>query len=862
MQPAGQSRPSGRADRDPASGRDTAGHSPDASPVQPSAEAFRALVERSWNAVALLGADATALYASPATARILGYTPEEFVGTNALECVHPDDRPALEALFAELLRRPGASMTRVFRYRHKDGSWRWLEGTSTNLLDEPSVRAIAANFREVHHQRADEQASARLAAIVESSEDAIVGKDLAGNITSWNQAAQRLYGYSAEEVIGKPVALLVPPGRNNEVPDVLRRLQGGERVEHYETVRRRKDGTLVEVAVTISPVRGPDGTVVGASAIARDISERRRAERQQRLLAESGSVLAASLEEHAIPAALTRLVVPSLADYCLIHLVEGTTLRQVAAVHADPARQHLLEELGRIYQPGDHPASRVARVLRTGMPDFVPNFALEMAETVQPSNRLLELVRQIAPRSGIILPLVARGRILGTITLILAESGRIYESADVSFAEELARRAALAIDNARLYGEVRAAGRRKDEWITLLAHELRTPLTPVLNSLHLLRQPGVTEEDARRAGAVIERQIQHMARLVTDLLEVSHLTLGQVQLHRQRLDLARLVRTAAEDRRGAAEQAGLALTVEVPTTPLWVIGDATRLAEVIDNLLDNAIKFTNWGGSVVVRLEDERPRGLASPGSAGQAADRRGVLRIRDTGAGIERDMLPRLFEPLNQADRSLHRTRGGLGLGLALVKGLVVLHGGTVEARSEGPGRGAEFIVRLPLEEEPAALSSPPSPLPIPQKAGGDQRQMASPSPSPAGQRQADGQARRARVLIVEDNRDAAESLRILLDLLGYEVRVAHTGPDGVSAARAWRPEVVLCDIGLPGLDGYGVAGALRRDPATSSVRLIAITGYGGDEDRRRSRAAGFDLHLTKPVDPADLQGLLARPS
>ena len=368
---------------------------------------------------------------------------------------------------------------------------------------------------------------------------------------------------------------------------------------------------------------------------------------------------------------------------------------------------------------------------------------------------------------------------------------------------------------------LREANRRKDEFLGMLAHELRNPLGPILNGLHIFHLACLDRPDLEQARAMMERQVHHMARLVDQLLDVSRIAHGKIRLAQSRLDLARLVRTTAEDRRGQLAQAGQTLTLEVPETPLWVQGDATRLAQVLYNLLDNAVKFAGGGDRVTVAL---------AAGADGQA-----VLCVRDGGTGIDPELLPHLFEPFTQADRSLDRARGGLGLGLALVKGLVELHGGKVEAASAGPGCGAEFTVRLPREGEPAALSGQPS--------------AAQPD------------AVRQRILIVEDNRDAADSLRLLLELLGHEVAVAYSGPDGVARATAWRPDLVLCDLGLPGLDGYGVAAALRQHAATAQARLIAVTGYGQDEDRRRSREAGFDHHLVKPADPHALQALLQAP-
>jgi PAS domain S-box-containing protein len=403
----------------------------------------------------------------------------------------------------------------------------------------------------------------------------------------------------------------------------------------------------------------------------------------------------------------------------------------------------------------------------------------------------------------------------------------VYTAAPIRTGDEVSGLVVVFRDDTerrRRTEELAEANRHKDEFLAMLAHELRNPLAALLPSVHILRQAGASPGNQGELIERMERQLRHLGRMVDDLLDVSRLTRGQVQLRLDRLDLARLVRTAAEDRRPLLEQAGLTLAVQTPQTPVWVQGDATRLAQVLNNLLDNAAKFTERGGRVDVGLAvDERQR--------------QATVTVRDTGVGIDPDMLPRIWTVFAQADRSLDRARGGLGLGLAVVRGLVELHGGQVHAASAGPGRGAEFTVRLPVVPEPPALTAT--------------------TPAAA----AVGTGARLRVLIVEDNRDAAESLKMLLELLGHETRVASTGPEGVRAAKDWTPDIVLCDIGLPGLDGYGVARELRLDPTTARARLVALTGYGSDDDRRRSRQAGFDHHLTKPAEPEILLGLLVPP-
>jgi PAS domain S-box-containing protein len=366
--------------------------------------------------------------------------------------------------------------------------------------------------------------------------------------------------------------------------------------------------------------------------------------------------------------------------------------------------------------------------------------------------------------------------------------------------------------------ELAEADRQKDDFLAMLAHELRNPLAPIRTATALLKEIGPKEPRLARARETIDRQVKQQASLVDDLLDVSRISRGKIRLRKEPLNLLPLIRDAAEDCRLELDQAGVALTVHLPDHAVWVDGDPTRLAQVVGNLLHNSAKFTERGGQVRVEVTVD--------------ADRSQVrIAVKDTGIGIEPEVLPRVFETFTQADRSLERTRGGLGLGLALVKGLVELHDGTVEAASEGVGRGAEFTLQLPTIPAPARPVTEPR------------------SDTPAGP---------IRVLIIEDNRDAADSLRELLEIYGCTVAVAYTGSEGVEAARRFRPEVVFCDLGLPGMSGYEVATTLRREASTAGARLIALSGYGQEEDLRRSREAGFDLHLTKPAEIAELRRLL----
>jgi two-component system CheB/CheR fusion protein len=375
-------------------------------------------------------------------------------------------------------------------------------------------------------------------------------------------------------------------------------------------------------------------------------------------------------------------------------------------------------------------------------------------------------------------------------------------------------------DRKRAEEALRDANRRKSEFLAVLSHELRNPLAPIGNALHLLRRAPNDPDRASRAMAVIERQTSQLTRLVEDLLDVTRISQGKIQLRRERVELGDLVRRVVEDHRTGFEARGVALGTSIAAGPLQVDADAARITQVVGNLLHNAAKFTKAGGHVAVSVERVEPG--------------RATIRVRDDGIGIGADVLPRLFEPFTQADESLDRSAGGLGLGLALVRTLVEMHGGEVEAKSPGLGRGAEFTITLPLVA-----------------GGGVQAETAPVTLRP--------RAGRRRVLVIEDNLDAAETLREALLMNDHEVAVAHGGEAGLAKAREFRPDVVICDIGLPGLDGYEVARRIRGDLQLSPT-LIALTGYALPEDQVRAREAGFDHHLPKPFDIAALEEVLTR--
>jgi signal transduction histidine kinase/CheY-like chemotaxis protein len=423
-----------------------------------------------------------------------------------------------------------------------------------------------------------------------------------------------------------------------------------------------------------------------------------------------------------------------------------------------------------------------------------------------------------------VFPLVTRGKTRGALMLAQGPSARRLASADLTLAESLAGRAASALDNCLLYEEIQNADRRKNEFLATLSHELRNPLAPLRSALHMLRGETLVRERQEQLLESMDRQVAQMTRLVEDLLDVSRITRGAIELRRETLDVSREIRNALESCRVPIETGGHKLSLRLPEEQLHVVADRVRLQQILENLILNAVKYTEPGGSIEVSAETEL-------GGA--------VIRVRDSGIGIARDKLPHVWDLFVQVDESPERTRKGLGIGLALVRDLVKRHGGTVEAHSDGLGLGSTFTVRLP------------------RAVRGDMTVSEKPEPKPQA-----ASAPGKRILIVDDNVDAAETLAMMLELLGQETHQEHDGKAALKAAAEYRPEVVFLDIGLPGLSGHEVASRIRRDLGMEQVYLIALSGYGTEEDRRKSFYAGFDSHLVKPLDPAALPGILAAAS
>jgi len=615
-------------------------------------EYWRVAMESIADGVIITDSAGLVTYLNPSAEKLCGCQLREATGKTTQQILR---------VFEQTTREPIASLVeQVFRERRavagrggvllrREGSEIPVDERASPVFDaEGSLTGVVVVFRDVSQSSAEKLLDERLAAIVESSEDIIVSKTLDGVITSWNRGAERVLGYSAEEMVGKHVSTIMPPDAIEDVAKILNKIRMGEKVEHYETRRIRKDGRIIDVSLTVSPVRDASGRIVGASKIGRDISQQK------------------------------------------------------------------------------------------------------------------------------------------------------------------------AID-----AERREAERRKDEFLAMLAHELRNPLASISNAVQLFGKLE-TEDELEWAKEVVNRQVKHLARLIDDLLDVSRITRGKISLRRETVNLSPIVSSAVEAVRPLIEDRKHQLVVSLAAGGLQIDADPVRLEQILINLLTNAAKYTEAGGRITL--------------SASVDGDQV-VVSVQDTGLGIPAELMPRLFDLFVQGDRSIARSEGGLGIGLTLVKSLTELHGGKVTAESDGAGKGSLFTLRFPASKNVLAI-----------------RPSGGRSNLPRMARQ------HSRVLVVDDNVDTASGLARLLKLLGHEVEMAHDGEKAIERARALLPEVVLLDIGLPGMDGFEVVRQLRQEPCCRTSLIIAVSGYGQEEDRRKSEEAGFDHHLVKPIDLDSLLGLMAQ--
>lgn len=765
---------------------------------------------------------------SPTLEAIHGLAPGTFPGTFEAyrQGLHPDDRDRVQETLRAALEED-KEYHLEYRIIWPDQSVHWLETRGQVFRDQArrpvrmvgvcadvtQRRQLEDELRRRMHEAAE--AEERIRSVVDHALDGIITIDAEGLIQTFNPAAERLFGYSASQVIGQNVKLLMPePYRSEHDAYILRYLQTGEaRIigSGRQVVGRRRDGTTFPMELAVSEFHVAGGRFF--TGIVRDVTERQRREGTLRFLAEASKSLSLLVDYKSTLQRVVYLAVPGFADWCALDMVDAEgRLEQVALAHSDRQKAQLAQELARRYPPVPDAPFGPYHVLHTGRPQMLAEIDDNHLAHAARDEEHARILRELGPRSCVCVPIVVQGTTLGVLTFLYAESGRRYGPEDLSLAEDLAHRAAIAIENARLYQQVREADRRKDEFLAMLAHELRNPLAPIRHGLELL----ALEDHAHRDNIqFMQRQVEHLVRLVDDLLDVSRIVRGKIELRKEILALAAVVQQAVDTVRPLAE--AHTLVVSLPEEPVWVEADPVRLAQIIENLLSNACKYTDKGG----RIEVSVCRGAEDV-----------AVTVKDNGIGIDRDLLPRVFDLFTQSSRTLDRSQGGLGIGLTLVRTLVEMHGGSVSAASEGPGRGSQFTVRLPLARKTSIPESPAAP------------------PAPASGR---------RVLVVDDNVGAARMLALLVSRLGpHEIEIAHDGLSTIEKVHGFLPDIVLLDIGLPGMDGYEVARRLRASEQFKKTRLIALTGYGQDDDRRRSREAGFDEHVVKPVEVETLLRLL----
>ena len=791
------------------------------------------------------------------------------------------------------------------------------------------------------HAMAAQVAETRLAAIIESSEDAIITKSLNGVIRSWNAGAERLFGHTAAEAIGQHISLVVPHDRIAEEDKILEKLRAGERIQHFESVRRRRDGQKVDVSLTISPIKNDAGQVIGASKIVRDITQQKKASRR---LATQDAVTRALAESATLDAAAAKIL-PAIGEYLKWEVSglwyvdpEGDVLRCSATWCSSLVEAHRFEAetRGHTFQSG---IGLPGRVWASGKAAWIPDVATDgnfprgpvageiglhaamgfpillddevlgvveffSREVREPDDDLIQMMTAVGAQIGQFIerknaeaalreserrfkvltsyaPVgifqtdaegnclfvnarwcemagmtveAARGKGWGKAVhpddreRVLREWSDVAKSGQEFAGEYRFKRPdgevtwlsgnAIALraesgtilgfigtitditDQKRAEQSLVAADRRKDEFLATLAHELRNPLAPIRNALEIMQHAGRDGdvELVESARQIMQRQLAHLVRLVDDLLDVSRITRDKLELRKEQIELASIIDHATEACRPGIDEMRHELAVSLPQERIYLHADKVRMAQVFGNLINNACKYTQQRGRICVTAE-----------RSGNDV----LVKVRDNGVGIAPEMLANVFEMFAQVGRSLEQSQGGLGIGLTLVKRLVAMHGGTIEAFSEGPGRGSEFQVRLPmLLEAPSARTLKP----------------------PVGS----ATHVRRRILIVDDNHDAAKSLAKLLEMNGNETSVAHDGAEAVNGAECFFPDVILLDIGLPKMNGYDACRSIRKR-CGKEVVIIALTGWGQDEDRRRSKEAGFDNHLVKPVDPKTLMQLLA---
>jgi len=760
----------------------------------PTKDLLAAALEGAGVGIVVLDSDRRIVTANGAFCDLLGYAKEEL----------PDvDITHDEAFFQELLAGTRTRYTIDKRYRHKNGAEVWGRVTVTRLRDENVAIAVVEDITERRgiEEAADEvrRAHERYALVAQATNDVIWDWDAEHGTIVWNDALQTMFGYAPDQIDNRLQwwdSHLHPDDRERVVNGINSIIEKGGSSWTDEYRFERADGSFTEVLDRGYIARSEDGTPVRMIGAMLDVTERKRAERIATFMAEASAVLASSLEYHATLARVAEMTVPLLADLCFVDLRTGDDGgERLAATNED----------------ADLFADLVREVVTTGTPRLI-----EHVDATDPLH-----ARGI--RSALIVPLVvvSGDRPLGALTLAMSHSKRVLAERDRRVVEDVARRAAMAIEHARLYDDAQKANLAKDEFLAILSHELSTPLTIILGWSGILSRDDVTQEEMLRGVESIRAGALAQAQLIDDVLDLSRVTTGKLRLDVQPVSIGQLVADSLTAVRVAAAAKRIDLIAPDTTTAVTVLGDENRLRQVIWNLLTNAIKFTPSGGRVTVSLEN-------TPGTV--------RLIVTDTGRGIAREFLAHVFEPFRQADASTTRVHGGLGLGLAIVRYLVEGHGGTVSAFSDGVDQGARFIVELPAVTTSTNFAS-------------------------VTNRKVNAELAGVRILFVDDQPDARELAGVIFASAGAETTIASSAAEALDALQRTPIDIIVADIGMPDVDGYALIAEIRKRDALAGRRTpaIAATAYRGQEDRARVLAAGFDAYLKKPMDAATLTATVA---
>ena len=788
------------------------------------------VVDSSDDAIVSKTLDGTITSWNRAAERMFGYTAEEAVG-RSIRMIIPDDHQSEEDMVLSNVRAGKAVSHFETIRRRKDGTLIPISLTVSPIYDDAGVVIGASKIaRDMTDRRRAEYASARLLAVIQSSDDAIVTKDLNSTITSWNPAAERMFGYTEAEAIGRSVRMLIPHDLQDEEDVVLARIRVGERVDHYETTRLHRDGRRLQVSLSVSPLRNGAGEIIGASKIARDITEQVRLQAQSReqavmteKLGEVGAMVASSLEREAVVQKVTDTATElTTAEF-------GAFFYNVVDAHSGDA--YMLYTLSGVSKEAfaGFPQPRATAIFA---PTFHGEGPVRLDDVTQdPRYGQSPPYHGMPPghlpvRSYLAVPVTGvNGAVLGGLFFGHSKPG-VFTALHEQLVSGIAAWAAVALENSRLYEEARTANRMKDEFLAVLSHELRTPLNAIVGYSRLLRGKILTGEKAERGLETLERNASSLTQIVEDVLDVSRIISGKIRLDVQPVDLPLIVENAVATMQPAADAKLIRVQTLMDPRVGPVSGDPDRLQQVVWNLLSNAMKFTPKGGRVQVRVE---------------RVNSHVEIVVSDTGLGIRADFLPHVFDRFRQADSGTTRQAGGLGLGLAIVRHIVDLHGGTVHASSGGEGQGATFRVRLPLM------------IVHPERAATPREHPRTERVEPLTEL---GDLHGVRVLAVDDEADALALLRVVLQTAGADVTTTNSPLEALALIQQTRPEALIVDLGMPEMDGFELIRRLRESPdaAIRSLPAAALTAFARSEDRTKALRSGFELHLAKPVDPGEL--------